>query len=256
MQEEKAQEVFRKRIAEQYQDIAQGDVTKELNWLLRELASLSLAYQYLPGGQELAGVEGDQGITPEDVFHIRFTDGVSGGGSQLTFRADEAQLLETRWPQALCAPEFDESRRRFEQARDAVLAEARAKKDIAYETGEALRQAVDGLAATLVTAYPESRRFESGEMYERYRSAKRYIQSLAANSARIIETNDPGVFDGSRKFAGTSIVELVSHMYGKSLEFATPERGDEAVYRKLFLGMRALYMHLSADGSVVGDAGT
>ena len=52
--EKRHQEVFKRRVEEQYQDVQRGDVTKTLNWLLRELADPVVAYQYLPANQTCA----------------------------------------------------------------------------------------------------------------------------------------------------------------------------------------------------------
>ena len=46
--EKHRQAVLERRVEEQYQDLLRGNVTDPLNWLLRELSSPVVAYQYLP----------------------------------------------------------------------------------------------------------------------------------------------------------------------------------------------------------------
>jgi len=66
---------------------------------------------------------------------------------------------------------------------------------------------------------------------------------------RALETNDRWIFDGSYKFQGKSLVELLQHMSRNGLEFAPPEAGDEGTYNRLFLGLRNVYLNLMPDAS-------
>jgi hypothetical protein len=250
--EEKRQQMARERMDRMYQDVLRGDVTGELNWLLRELASLMLAYEYLPGEQALADSGLDRKLDPGDSFHIRLTDGVTSGGKQLVFRADEARLLETHWPLVLRAPEFDAVRLRFDQTRDEVLGKAGKGQTLAYEDCTRLMEAVNGVNEALERAYPLSRRREPS-VYLDYISARRYVLTLVATVFRLIESNDPRVFDGSYRFTGETVVDLLDHMYKNGLKFAPPEPGDEGTYQKLFQSMRVLYLQLAANNEVVAQ---
>ena len=58
----------------------------------------------------------------------------------------------------------------------------------------------------------------------------------------MIETQSEVAFDASYRFQGDSVAQLLQHMMNKGLEFAPPEPGDEAVYRRVFSAVRALYL--------------
>ncbi|HEX7376220.1 MAG TPA: hypothetical protein VF278_03865 [Pirellulales bacterium] len=122
------EETAKYRIEKLEQLVVSGDVTNELNWMVRELASTSSIYQLMTGPQSLADSTSDQKLELEDVHHIRLTDGAKVGVSLaaraggptsdkvLVFRADAADPTETRWPRALRTRQFDEPRKRFETA--------------------------------------------------------------------------------------------------------------------------------------------
>jgi hypothetical protein len=239
--EEHRQKQYRRRIDDNAQLVIGGNVTDELNWMLRELAGMSLAYQLMPGPQSLADSPVDQKFAAGDVRHLRLTDGGKVGGQMLVFRADAAEITATRWPRALRPREFEESRRAFEDARKSAALEIGRKGQLSLEKEEALMNAVDKLSAVFNSVYPPKQNASSPSKFLVYLGGKRYLQSLAASVLRLIETNDARVFDGSYVFEGDSVVDLVQHMCRYGLEFAPPEPGDEATYRKLFFAMRGVY---------------
>ncbi len=73
-------------------------------------------------------------------------------------------------------------------------------------------------------------------------TAKRFLQSLAVSTYRLIETQSETAYDESFCFQGNSLAELLQHMMNKGLEFAQPEPSDEDSYRRLFSSVRALYL--------------
>lgn len=246
MREEKRQKVMADRIDKFFQHTLKGDVTEEINWLLRELSGPALAYQYMPGDKTLADSNLDEKLGPRDLRLIRLADGSRG----LVFAADEGEVLKTNWPRALRGPEFESVRGHFERTRDEVLKEFKDKGKLSWESEQRLMAAVDRVAAAFSAAYPREVRLESGPAYLEYAAGKRFVQALAAGAYRAINTTDRWMLDGSLKFTGDSVVDLVHHMYQNGLEFAPPEPGAEGVYRKVFLAMRGLYLGLAPDNAL------
>jgi hypothetical protein len=249
--EKKHQEVIKDKITKYFQDVLKGDVTGQLNWMLHELSGPTMAYQYLPGDKSLSESKLDEKLSPNDIYHIRLTDGGKKEGKLLTFRADSATVLETNWPRALRGSEFEQVRTQFEAAREQLLKEAKEGK-MSNESQEKLRTAIDDVVTAFNETYPRDERVKSSADFLTYNSGKHFLQTLAAGVYRAIETNDRWVFDGSYSFKGGTLVELMQHMYRNGLGFGPPEPGDEGVYDRLFLAMRNIYLNLSPDAPAAG----
>jgi hypothetical protein len=238
--------------------VVAGDVTYELNWMMRKLAAATMAYQLMPGPQSIADSTVDQRLEPGDVHHIRLTDGAKVGvsmaaraggpiiGQTLIFRADDADPTATHWPRALRAREFDEPRGEFEEAQKAAATEIGNSGNLNRDKEERLMAAIDKLSAVFNSVYPPKERRTSTDAFLVYQGGKRYLQSLAGGVLRLLETNDTRVFDGSYKFTGDSVVDLVHHLSRYGLEFAPPEPGDEGTYKKLFFAIRGIYEGMAA----------
>lgn len=239
--EELRQQQTRRRIVDDHAYALQSDPTDDMNWLLERFSAVWMDYRYLPRQEALADSPVDLRLTPEDIHHLRFTDGRPTTKRQLVFRADEAQPLQTAWPEALQGDEFTALRCDFERIRDQVLQESRTKQGIDPISKKQLMQAVDALCAKFNEVYPPERRTASGDTYATYAAGKRFVRTLAGGVYRLFESNDRRSFDGSFRFQGDSAVDLVDHLFNTGLQFAPPEPGDEGTYRKLFFGLRSLY---------------
>ncbi|MBN2294854.1 MAG: hypothetical protein JXM70_20670 [Pirellulales bacterium] len=244
--EEKRQEVLDRRITKLFHEVLKGDVTREINWLLHELAGMTLPYQYLPGDRAKPDSTIDTRLSKTDLHKILLTDGGRRGGRMLTFPADTARVLETPWPRSLRIPELENERKQFETARDKMLAD-RAKGKRNWESEKSVMQACDALSSKFESINPREERIESYEAFAQYRSGQRYLKTLAAEVMRAITTQDEWVFQGVYRFEGDSVVELVQHMCQNGLEFAPPQPGSEGAYRSLFESLRKIYLHLGAD---------
>ncbi len=246
MREAKRQKVMEDKMDKFFQLTLQGDVTEELNWLLRELSGPATAYQYLPGDRTLADSNLDRTLVPGEVQLIRLTD---GHGS--VFAADEGKLLRTNWPMALKHPLFDDVRANFEKCRDDAIEELKKNDgEVSWETGMRLREAVNRVADAFNAAYPREVRTQSGMAYVEYADANRFVRSLALGVLRVLKSQDLAMLDGSKSFAGNSVVDLLLHMNQNSLVFAEPPPGGEELYKNLFLTMRGLYLSLTPDEAV------
>jgi hypothetical protein len=243
--EKRRQEVLKRRVETQYQDLLRGDVTSPLNWLLRELSDPVVAYHYLPAGQTLVHASLDRAITPRDLEQIRLTDGGSKA-SRLVFAAADGKPLERHWPIGLRGPECALARENYQRAMDEVVAEIKQKGPASYESQTKAMQSVNALFVALDDAYPKERRKDPAEFLT-YATAKRYLQSLLATTHRVLNAHDARLLDGGLSFQGDSLVGLLQHMYQAGLEFAPPEPGGEGVYKTLFQNLRALYMIIGPD---------
>jgi len=243
----KSEKAKRDQIENFLQNSLKNDLTGKLNWLLNELSGPSLAYQYQAGDKTLADSNIDERLKRDDIHLLRLTD----GGHGLEFPADEAKVLQTNWPRALRSPEFQDVRTHFETTRDQLLEELKDKGELTWEQEQALIGAVERLTARFNEVYTRQRRLmeqmSRPGSYSEYNAGKRFLQSLAAGVFRALRTNDRRVFDQSYAFTGDSVVDLIHHMYQNGLEFAPPEAGGEAVYKKVFLSMRELYLSLAPE---------
>jgi len=246
--EQHRQELLKRRITQLFEKTLRGDQTAELNWLLHQLAGMTLPYQYLTGDKDktLSDAGLDRQLSPEAIHQIVLTDGGYRDGRLLTFRADTAEVLETPWPRALRDDRFDQVRADFENARDQVLARrAQGKRD--WETEKRLMTACDALCDKFNEIYPREVRVRSTDVYMTYAAGKRFLQALAAGVLRAITTEDQWVFDGRYRFDGHTLMELVQHMCQHGLEFAPCYPGGEGVYRVMFDDLRRIYLRLAAD---------
>jgi hypothetical protein len=239
----------RRRIEEQHDDIARGDLTPYMNWLLDQLAATEFG-RYRGAVDSQSMIQFDRALSPEDVKHIVMTDGGRTQGQKLTFRANDGRVLTTRWPLALRDDQFKEEREHFEEVRDDILQHLARGGELKPEQAERLRQAYDGLEGAFYGhfGYPRTEVGKENRLkdYASYRNGRRYLDALALALARAIETNDARIFDGSYAFKGQSVRELVWHMCERGAQFAPPESGDEGTYVKLFHDMRYLYLNILA----------
>lgn len=232
---------YRKLLNSSPKTLLEGDLTDDLNWMLRDFLAHSSYSLFMPGRSDsLLTSPANSSLNELDKHHIRLME-KGTGGKMLVFRADTAMLLETRWPMALRDDRFSAARTQFEAARDASLADLKAKRSIARDNEKRLMAAVDALSNELLAAYPTDRLKIHAEFLE-FAVAKRYVQALAVGTYRLIQTQAEAAFDDSFRFRGDTVAALLEHMLTKGLEFAPPEPGDEAIYRRLFGIVRALYL--------------
>jgi hypothetical protein len=237
----KLEEAEKKRVNQLFQSTLQGDVTRELNWLLRELSGPAMAVQYT-SREAIASF--DAPLRPEDLKQIILTDG-GRGGNKLVFSASGGKPLDIPWPYALGRPEFDKDRKEFEASRDAVVQEIQEKGRTGQKNGEQMWKTVNQLLVTLENSYPEEVR-KNPTVFLEYSASKGFVQSLIGQTNRALTTNDRSVFDGSLQFKGKTVVDLVEHMCQRGMMFDRPQPGGEGVYSSLFEKMRNLYLTLDS----------
>ncbi len=248
--EGKRQVVRKQRLESQLQDVLKGDVTEELNWLLAELSGPILAYQYLQGRPALVDTELNPKLPADAVSMLWFSDGGLGPGS-LVFAASDPKVLQTPWPLALRDPCFAMPRSRFESSRDKLVQSLRDRQDAAGREKEVVR-CVEDLLTVLQKAYPDERRDDPSEFLA-YHSAQRFLRSLAAQVHRALEAADPSILDGSLRFQGERLLDLVQHMDRNGLIFAPSQPGGERVYRSLLGDLRNVWLTLATDRPSSGN---
>ncbi|HEY4760510.1 MAG TPA: hypothetical protein VIH42_08015 [Thermoguttaceae bacterium] len=233
--EARNQEVMKQKINKYFQDTLRGDVTNELNWLVQNLYFV----QYM-NKDDLKPL--DSPLSKEELEQIYITDG-GHAGSKLVFAANDGEMLKTPWPYVLRRSAFAGARKEFEDSRDAVVKEIQANGHAGEESSERILKAVNQLLVTLDTVYSREDRMDP-TVFLRYSSAKSFLQSLIVQVNRALNTNDRSVFDGSLRFNGSTLVDLIQHMCKKGLMFDRPQSGGDRVYTILFTHMRNLYLEM------------
>lgn len=237
---QKAMETYVKR--DLHDLLNQTDVSKQLNWLLAELCGPTMAVQYLVGSEALP--ELNERLSEDAMSQIWLTDG-GRGGSRLEFRLNEGKVLETSWPPGLRREAFDPLRAEFEAARDELVKEIERAGQPSDGTRNRIVMATNNLLVALDEVFPSAERQDPGVFLE-YHAARQYLRSLVAQVHRAISTHDRTVFSGSLRFQGSTILELIQHMYQSGLVFAPPKPGGERVYRNLVQTLRNVYVNLPA----------
>jgi hypothetical protein len=223
----------------------EGDISDEtLNWYLHELGATVQAADAL-GARRAAGFV-DENLNSREVSAILLADGARRANVRAVFRADEARALETRWPFILLAPEFEADRVAFESAREKAIQEVAQQQTIRYETGMELKEAADRLRFSLERLYPRQRRANPKD-WQDYQTTLLFINGLALGIDRVNAAQDGRLFDGSLRFRGDTVAELIRHMCSNGLEFAPAGPDGQPTYRKLYLAMRDIWLATHLD---------
>lgn len=247
--EKRRQDVFKRRVEEQYQDIERGDVTKTLNWLLRELANPVVAYQYLPANQTLRDSQIDRILSERDLQQIRLSDG-GNKGSRLVFAAGDGKPLSPHWPLALRGSEFTAARDSYENTLEGIVREVKANGQPSPEAQTQVMKSVNDLFVTLDSVYSKERRRDPAQFLD-YAAAKRFLQSTLASTHRALTSRDTKLLADGMQFQGDTLIRLLEHMYKNGFEFDSPEPGGEGTYKKLFQDMRSLYVTIGPNRPAV-----
>lgn len=220
--------------------IPDGDA---LNFLLDRLSGTVLAYSLSDLNPKLL----DQLKLSDETLHRLRLEQQLPNGRSLVFRADKGDALDVDWwPFALRDEELAPLRDGFVQARDLTVEEAN-RGTPTSATLKALMRALDALDAAFRGKYTTERRFDSINAFDHYRTAERFLQSLAGEIHLIQESGDARVFDGSLKFEGDNLFALLTHMSRHGLHFAPAQPGDESAYHELFRMMRDVYVTVADD---------
>ncbi len=240
----------RKRMIEKHLD--QGSKVETLNWLLGELSVPVLSNQYMVGRGALSESPLNHKLLADDLSQLMLT---AGGGHAIS--AGEGKSLEVHWPLALREADNAETtaaRESFEQARADLFDDLRENRQVSEKTQKKLLQAVNGLFVALENAYPHKRRDDPGEFLD-YNTAKQYLRSLLTATRAAVNSRSPHELDGSLRFQGGGVVELLQHMYRNGLRFAPPPAGGQHVYDALYEHLRALYVQFGQDQAAAAAPG-
>ncbi len=232
-------------------EIKKGEPSVKLNWLLNEIANTSLAYAAIYGADDrYLDSEIDLQLLPGDADHIWLTE-VAALGQKVPFRASDAKVFDEDWPLVFRAAEFEAARRAFADATGKALGEIRRDGAISPQTFGEMRQAVDGLRTQLERAYPKEKRqsMRGQDWVVFYDQGRRFVDSQAATVMRAAATNRMETFDGSNRFDGDSVFDLIRHMCHRGLIFAPQKTGDEPTYHKLLDAMVRIYKEFQSLGT-------
>ncbi len=244
-QERRRNQVRENAIRDLPSEIANGDVTDDLNWLLEQLVADAESRSLLLSETEGDVAHVDRKLTPDEISHLclREATGHSGGGQ--AFRADSPELLSVTWPVALSDRAFAPEGSAYEEACSQAIVESRGGR-VTIETWTKLRDALDRLTMKFNEVYSR-KAMESMSGTQRVllrESGKRFLQSQAVGVARIFTAKDFEGLQRSYTFTGTTLVSLLRHCATLGLEFAPPTLDDRATYRVLFNDIRNIYMNL------------
>lgn len=243
--EQYRQQVRRRRLEGQFQDVLKSDLTSQLNWLLVELSGPSLAYDLVGGKASLADSELNPKLDLEIVKHVWVSDG-GPKGSRLVFALSDPKVLQTPWPAVLRHSRFDDPRRRFEAARDTLAGELRGGQEVNQASVDRVLKCIDDLMVTCENSYPPEVRKNPADFLD-YNSGKRYLRSLLAQVHRFAETNDASILEGKLRFQGDRLLDLVQCLDRDGLVFAPPQPGGERAYRSLLGDMRNVWLLVARD---------
>ena len=229
--QERLREMRKQRMEKHFQEVLDGNLADELNWLLTELSGPSRSLLYADEDD----VKLNRNISKEEMEHVRFSDG------RASFSAVDPEVLVPQWPWALRNPEYDVLRKDFDGARKQVLLDIKSEGQAGFESGERLIKSVDALLTALKTDYPPDK-YRDGSDSSCYLTAKRYLTTLALESHRVIHGAQDSLGSETLAFDGGTIIALIRHMDQTGLVFASPTPGDERVYRSLLTSMRRFYL--------------
>ncbi len=215
-----------------------------LNFLLDRLAGSVLAYDLSLGNsqptEELAENE-HLSLSPVVLNALQLQQDLPNG-QQLVFRANDGRALNVDWwPYALRDEDISDLRDKIQQLRKKAVVESQGGT-ISNLVLKDLMQALEDLDDAFRKKYNRVRRQNSMAAFAHYIRGRRFIQSLAGEIARLQAVGKASAFDGSLKFRGDNLIQLLSFMVRNGLEFAPAQPGDEGAYYTVFQLMRDLYV--------------
>jgi hypothetical protein len=234
-------EIMQQLVERQDPGLMRGDLSVPLNWMLFQLSGPIMATRYLPDNQTTTSSRLDQKLVKGDLDMLRLSDGGSKASRLVFSPTGDDNPLKPHWPLMLRDRRFDALRESYEQAVEQIVTQIKEKRPVDGATQEKVMQDINAILLALEDAFPKEQRVDSAK-YANYLSAKLFLRAALASTRRAISTPDAFLRSGNARFQGDSLVGLMQHMYQSGLEFASPEPGGEGVYRKLFQGMRGLYL--------------
>jgi hypothetical protein len=227
-----------------------------LNFLLNRLGGTVLSYEFSGGQSQNPDIIKQLSLDPETIHKLKLRQRTTNN-QNMVFRADEGTGLSVDWwPFALTAPEFENNRFLFEQARDQVVKEAQGGR-ISHETIRGLDGALIDLRAAFEDRFAGQAKVarDGGgnrmTTWTHYNTAKRFLQSLSGEVLRLAQTQKSAAFDGTLKFEGDNAIHLLTYMSRNGLDFAPAEPGDENAYHNLFHMMRDLYLLVAESDAAI-----
>ncbi len=212
-----------------------------MNWLFRELSGPMMRYDW-DNHKGSGSAAFDLKLEKSDLEMLLLSDGGSRGSRFVAPASGSPNPLEPRWPPALRSDEFQGPRENYEQTVTQMVKEIKGKHEVSDASRDKVMKDVDGLLRKLEEVYPRERRQKSSVEFGNYLAARRFLRAALRTDLRAVAAPKAFVRSGSLQFQGDRLTDLMKHMYQNGLEFAPPEKGDEGVYKKLFAGMRQLYL--------------
>ena len=219
---------------------------KALNFLLTRLSTTMLAYKF-----SLAETPDD----PELVRQLKLSPNMLGriqlsqrrtNGDNFVFTANEGIALQVDWwPYTLRHQTFASHRSDFEDARAKVISEATGRS-ISNKTIDDVDKALKDLKVEYLSFYGKGKstsRIYGSRMqtWQHVHTGKVFLTSLTGEVNRLKVTGKTDAFDGSLKFEGENLIDLLTYMARNGLVFAPPEKGNESTCYDVFAMMRDVF---------------
>ena len=253
--QQRRDEVKQRLILKMPQEVTSGDLSDEINWLCDRLVSDPASYQFIYFDSGAVTAEIDLELKPEDIRHVVLREAIGAQGGGRTFRANAPSVLKNDWPPIFEGPEFAAEKAEFQRVRAQAQAEI-AKGELSFATWTDMKRATEHLESRFHQVFSRkalSTSATSGtERIVIRQMGQKFIAAQAAGSLRALTANNLDDYGTSYKFDGNSVVQLLRHCARNSLEFASPEAGDEATYQRLFNHLRQMYLHFHPDQATSG----
>jgi hypothetical protein len=241
---EKQKELYH-RIIEKNLDAMGTDLSDDINKMLREILANASYSVFLSDAQgKVFGSEYNAKLSAKDRRNILVTDGKVAGKKSVPIHIDDSQPSRMRWPSFLRDKRYEAARQALEDARESAVGDVKIEREVTAKNEDRLKKAVDGLRDELAADHRERPKPMSYDDWIAYKKARSFLESLAVQAFLLVETQDSAAFDGSYRFHGETVAELLQHMIGKGLEFAPAPTGGEETYRKLYACVRGFYLEL------------
>jgi hypothetical protein len=209
-EELRQQRLTRARNAPPLDEIASGE---SLNELLTNIARITQR-------QAITGPE--VAIDPELLRHVNVTTTGDLRGSNVLFKPGSL----AQWPAAFADEGWGADKKKL-QTLFADLARAQANGRADVDKSTQARRLVDALKEKLFDS-----RFQLS--YADYMNGVNFLGKLGDAVDILSKDSANSYLNGTYAAKGSTVAELVGHMVGEGLQFATASPGDEARYAKLY----------------------
>ncbi|HEV3345248.1 MAG TPA: hypothetical protein VG125_33025 [Pirellulales bacterium] len=241
---EKRQELYR-RIVDKNLPAMGTDLSDDINKMLREiLTNASYSVFMSDASGKVYSSQHNAELSADDRRNILVREGKVSGKTPLPIRIDDSRSARMRWPPVLRQERFEAVRKSLEDARESAIGDVKIEQEVTAKNEDRLKKAVDNLRDELAAYYRDCPKPMPYEDWLAYKTARCSLEAMAVQTFLLVETQNTAAFDGSYRFHGKTVAELLQHMIGKGLEFAPAPPGGQKTYERLYDSVRGFYLEL------------